>query len=211
MISAGHVVLATGYELAPFVPAKDHRILSTWAIATRPQKRRIWPHEALIWEASDPYLYMRSTRDGRVICGGEDEEFADERQRDALIADKVGDAVSQAEAAAAWPRHRARIRLGGRLRFHAHRAAGHRQASRQAAHPCRHGLWRQRHHLLAHRRGDDIDRLVGSSRSRRRPFRVPRRLRNGGQPPSWRRGNKTAQAASLHSAAACRLQSPCHA
>ena len=88
VISASHVVLATGYELAPFVPATDHRILSTWAIATRPQKRRIWPHEALIWEASDPYLYMRATSDGRVICGGEDEEFADERKRDALIADK---------------------------------------------------------------------------------------------------------------------------
>ena len=40
VISAGHVVLATGYELAPFVPAKDHRIISTWAIATRPQKRK---------------------------------------------------------------------------------------------------------------------------------------------------------------------------
>jgi glycine/D-amino acid oxidase-like deaminating enzyme len=88
VISARHVILASGYELAPFVPAKDHRILSTWAIATRPQTRRIWPHEALIWEASAPYLYMRSTRDGRVICGGEDEEFADDEKRDALIAAK---------------------------------------------------------------------------------------------------------------------------
>ena len=31
----------------------------------------------MIWEASDPYLYMRTTADGRVICGGEDEEFSD--------------------------------------------------------------------------------------------------------------------------------------
>ena len=36
-------------------------------------------------EASDPYLYMRTTADGRVICGGEDEEFAGDERRDALI------------------------------------------------------------------------------------------------------------------------------
>ena len=88
VIRAGHVVLATGYELAPGVPAEGHRILSTWAIATRPQPRAIWPHAALIWEASDPYLYLRATADGRVICGGEDEEFEDEAARDALIGAK---------------------------------------------------------------------------------------------------------------------------
>jgi glycine/D-amino acid oxidase-like deaminating enzyme len=32
---------------------------------------------------------MRSTRDGRVICGGEDEDFADEGKRDALIEQKT--------------------------------------------------------------------------------------------------------------------------
>src|SRR5690606_5349867 len=37
----------------------------------------------------DPYLYLRTTHDGRVICGGEDEEFEDEATRDALIPQKV--------------------------------------------------------------------------------------------------------------------------
>ena len=32
----------------------------------------------LIWEASDPYLYLRTTPDGRIVCGGEDEEFSDD-------------------------------------------------------------------------------------------------------------------------------------
>ena len=31
---------------------------------------------------------MRATADGRVICGGEDEDFTDEDRRDALTADK---------------------------------------------------------------------------------------------------------------------------
>ncbi|TRC81874.1 FAD-binding oxidoreductase [Mesorhizobium sp. WSM4307] len=87
-ITARHVVLATGYELVDIVPAAAHRIISTWAIATRPQPRKLWPGPSFIWEASDPYLYMRSTADGRVICGGEDEDFVDETRRDGLIADK---------------------------------------------------------------------------------------------------------------------------
>lgn len=88
-IRADHVVLATGYELADVVPRARHSIISTWAIATKPQKRALWPEQAFIWEASDPYLYMRTTRDGRIICGGEDEEFSDEAKRDALIAEKT--------------------------------------------------------------------------------------------------------------------------
>jgi glycine/D-amino acid oxidase-like deaminating enzyme len=83
-IHARHVIFCTGYELAKIVPATNNKILSTWAIATRPQPRQMWPQKALIWEASEPYMYLRATADGRVICGGEDEDFADTHKRDAL-------------------------------------------------------------------------------------------------------------------------------
>ncbi|GLS46330.1 NAD(P)/FAD-dependent oxidoreductase [Methylobacterium brachythecii] len=88
-ITAGHVVLATGYELMDVAPSDTHSIISTYVIATKPQKASLWPGAAFIWEASDPYLYMRATHDGRVICGGEDEEFQDEDRRDALIPAKT--------------------------------------------------------------------------------------------------------------------------
>ena len=88
-IQARHVVLCTGYELPKIVPARKHQIYSTWAYATSPQPARLWPQRALIWEASDPYLYLRATADGRVVCGGEDEEFSDEAHRDSLIAAKT--------------------------------------------------------------------------------------------------------------------------
>ena len=88
-ISCRHLVFATGYEFPKFVPLKGHRVISTYAIATKPQRRRLWPEECLIWEASDPYLYMRTTPDGRIICGGEDEDFSDDEKRDALIPKKV--------------------------------------------------------------------------------------------------------------------------
>ena len=88
-IRCRQLIYATGYELPSFLKLKTHRIASTYAIATRPQPRRLWPEECFIWEASDPYLYMRTTPDGRVICGGEDEDFSDDEKRDALIPKKV--------------------------------------------------------------------------------------------------------------------------
>ncbi len=87
-ITTRHVVLASGYELMDGVPATGHKIISTWALATKRQPRAIWPQAAFIWEASDPYLYMRATADGSVICGGEDEDFSDEDKRNALLPEK---------------------------------------------------------------------------------------------------------------------------
>jgi glycine/D-amino acid oxidase-like deaminating enzyme len=88
-IRSKQLVLAAGYEFPKQVPQRGHQIVSTWAIATARQPRRLWPSECMIWQAADPYLYVRTTSDGRVICGGEDEPFSDEEKRDALIAKKT--------------------------------------------------------------------------------------------------------------------------
>ncbi len=88
-IHCRYLVFATGYELPDCVPRQGHKINSTWAIATVPQKRRLWPEQCMIWEASEPYLYLRTTTDGRIVCGGEDEEFSDEAARDALLPRKT--------------------------------------------------------------------------------------------------------------------------
>jgi glycine/D-amino acid oxidase-like deaminating enzyme len=88
-VRAKHAVFATGYELVTLVNPRRHKLISTWAMATAPQPDRLWPSRCLIWEASDPYLYLRTTLDGRVIVGGEDEEFSDEEKRDALIPKKI--------------------------------------------------------------------------------------------------------------------------
>lgn len=88
-IRARHVVLTTGYELAKGVPRRHHAVASTWALATRPHPRAPWPTECFVWEASEPYLYLRTTPDRRVVCGGEDEALADEAKRDALLPAKI--------------------------------------------------------------------------------------------------------------------------
>ncbi len=88
-VRAKHAVFATGYELVKLVKPRRHSVMSTWAMATVAQRARLWPSRCLIWEAADPYLYLRTTPDGRVIVGGEDEEFSDEEKRDALIPKKI--------------------------------------------------------------------------------------------------------------------------
>jgi glycine/D-amino acid oxidase-like deaminating enzyme len=88
-IACKNLILASGYEFPKMVPMRGHRITTTWAFATRPQRRRLWPEECLIWESAEPYLYIRTTPDGRVICGGEDAERKDdagERLLDSKVA-----------------------------------------------------------------------------------------------------------------------------
>jgi glycine/D-amino acid oxidase-like deaminating enzyme len=89
-IHARSLVLATGYEMPSFVPSSIHRVVSTWAVATTPLAERNVPAGGdLVWEASRPYLYARSTADNRVIAGGEDEPISDDHARDALIEAKT--------------------------------------------------------------------------------------------------------------------------
>lgn len=74
-VRASHVVFCTGYELLRAVPLRNHRILSTWAIAGTPSTPlQPWLGNTVVWEASDPYLYLRTTDDGTLIAGGEDSD-----------------------------------------------------------------------------------------------------------------------------------------
>ncbi len=86
---ARHVIFATGYETLKQIPRSSYRVISTWALATKPLAAdELWPDRRIVWEASDPYLYLRTTPDNRIVAGGEDEDFADEAARDRLIASK---------------------------------------------------------------------------------------------------------------------------
>lgn len=89
VVRATSLVFATGYELPKKVPRKGHRVVSTFCLATRPQPRAFSADLPFVWEASEPYLYLRSDQDGRIICGGEDEDFSDEDTRDALLPTKI--------------------------------------------------------------------------------------------------------------------------
>lgn len=85
VVEADHVVLATGYVMPDLVRDDLHSVASSWAIVTVPQPlHTLWPGPALVWEASEDYCYCRTTTDGRIVFGGEDEDFADPDKREAL-------------------------------------------------------------------------------------------------------------------------------
>ena len=90
LIKCKYVIIATGFEAGQFLPKKVMSLLSTYAIISQPiDKKMIWPHRSLIWETAEPYLYMRTTLDNRLIVGGEDEEFYDPIKRDDLLRNKI--------------------------------------------------------------------------------------------------------------------------
>jgi glycine/D-amino acid oxidase-like deaminating enzyme len=88
-LRARHAILASGYERpALFLPAA-FSLRSSYAIATAPGTAPLWRENAMIWEASQSYLYARVDPEGRVIAGGGDEPFGNARARDTLIPNKA--------------------------------------------------------------------------------------------------------------------------
>ncbi|AWH85608.1 FAD-binding oxidoreductase [Flavobacterium album] len=89
-IKAKKLVYATGYEVVNFIDKKVVNLLSTYAVVSEQyNERQFWKDEVLIWNTADPYLYMRTTSDNRVLIGGRDEDFHDPALRDKLIKKKT--------------------------------------------------------------------------------------------------------------------------
>ena len=89
-VRASAVVFCCGYERPNGVTAPDSRVVSTWALASRPGfSGPAWLRDTLVWEGSDPYLYMRTSNDGRLIVGGEDEDSPTAHASQALLKRKT--------------------------------------------------------------------------------------------------------------------------
>ncbi len=90
-IRARHLVVATGYETAPYLAERLTELVAAYAFVTEPHAAFPgWPGGRLIWETARPYVYLRRTDDGRAIIGGYDEPTGDPRRRDALLGRKTG-------------------------------------------------------------------------------------------------------------------------
>jgi glycine/D-amino acid oxidase-like deaminating enzyme len=90
-VRARHLVIATGYEADALLPVATTQLRSTYALVTEPVANfEGWPAaRCLIWETADPYVYLRTTGDRRIIIGGYDEDFQDPRRRDRLLPRKT--------------------------------------------------------------------------------------------------------------------------
>jgi glycine/D-amino acid oxidase-like deaminating enzyme len=85
-IAANRIVIATGYETQQRLQQSTVRLASTYAIATSviddlPASLR----KSILWDLDEPYHYVRSTADSRLLVGGEDDPFLDEEKRDARM------------------------------------------------------------------------------------------------------------------------------
>src|SRR4029453_8364250 len=73
-IRANRIVTASGYPATRQLSRRTGTLQSTWAFVTEPLPHFAgWPHRCLFWATARPYLYIRSTDDGRLLAGGEDE------------------------------------------------------------------------------------------------------------------------------------------
>jgi glycine/D-amino acid oxidase-like deaminating enzyme len=89
-VKARRIVVASGYESLNFFRKKPAKCHSTYALVTEPLEELTgWPGKRLIWETARPYVYARTTGDGRAIIGGYDEPFRDPQKRDALLTAKT--------------------------------------------------------------------------------------------------------------------------
>lgn len=85
-ITADHLVMATGYESDRYLDEPGIELHSTYAVASqRLTMAEPWHRNTLIWETAQPYLYLRTTPDGRALIGGLDDPFRNPKLRDKLL------------------------------------------------------------------------------------------------------------------------------
>ncbi|HEX6889506.1 MAG TPA: FAD-binding oxidoreductase [Chryseolinea sp.] len=90
LITTDAIVYATGYETNSLLGDKIVNLNSTYACVSEPMAS-LPSHlsNTIFWDTQDPYLYMRSTSDKRIIVGGADEPFKHPIKRDSLIEKKT--------------------------------------------------------------------------------------------------------------------------
>lgn len=85
-IKAKKIVYCIGYESASIIKEHFVNLKSTYAVVSEiapKQGKRV--DSTLVWNTDDPYMYMRTTDDGRLLIGGGDEDFYNAKKRDALL------------------------------------------------------------------------------------------------------------------------------
>jgi len=89
-IACRAVFFATGYETKDILPKKIVKLRSTYALVSEPKAHLDWwKDRSLIWGTGDPYIYMRTTSDNRIMVGGEDDGVLNPTRRDNQIARKT--------------------------------------------------------------------------------------------------------------------------
>lgn len=102
-IKAKHAVIASGYEAQSWLRQRVAQNRSSYAYISDPVGKEDlgWLANTLLWESSRPYLYLRSTGDGRLLVGGEDDDHDIPARRDRLVDRKA--AILQRKVSRMFP------------------------------------------------------------------------------------------------------------
>lgn len=88
-IEVDAIVHCTGYESTKTVKRDIVKLKSTFAVASEAFTTIPGAFKnAMYWNTDSPYLYFRSTDDGRIMMGGGDGDFKNAKHRDALLPKK---------------------------------------------------------------------------------------------------------------------------
>lgn len=87
IVKANYLVMAAGYASQQFLRRRLARNRSSYAFITDPiDAATLGPLvDTMAWESARPYLYLRTTGDGRLLVGGEDDSVDIPARRDALV------------------------------------------------------------------------------------------------------------------------------
>lgn len=96
-ITFDYLILTTGYSRL-YAQVRDNVIARrTYAFCSEPLPGELWKDRVMIWETRRPYLYLRSTMDGRIIAGGMDEDIVDSEPPADIILARAHDIAGQVE------------------------------------------------------------------------------------------------------------------
>ncbi|WP_404376983.1 NAD(P)/FAD-dependent oxidoreductase [Vreelandella aquamarina] len=103
MLRCQQVIIAAGYESQSWLPSPVATNRSSYAFVTDPLPREMLGKlgHTLVWESARPYLYLRSTQEGRLLIGGEDDDEDIAERRDARVMEKAQTLAAKVEAL--WP------------------------------------------------------------------------------------------------------------
>ena len=90
VVRARHVVVAAGYASQRWLPQSVAKNRSSYAFITDPMSADALGYlaDTMVWESARPYLYLRSTGDGRLLVGGDDDGIDVPARRDLRVKNK---------------------------------------------------------------------------------------------------------------------------
>src|SRR6478672_1323628 len=88
-IEAKKIIFCTGYETLKMFNEKIADVFYTWAcVSEQAVKLKNKMFDTLVWNTQEPYLYMRTTGEGRLLVGGEDSAYSSDAMKQQKLKEK---------------------------------------------------------------------------------------------------------------------------